>query len=233
MFCDVFADMKTAQEFLQCFIFHQKCCRGNDPESMHTGNIGEIQFFFCLSKKIINSCQNTIADVMFIDGVKEMSIHSSFDCECTLLRRNAHTTIGMTEGRGNVFRIVVEIPSPVRPSCIVEEDWGKMFLFSGFLFDQEKFVEDGVPVVVSVDEDEIIRRDLIECIEAEFFMEYKCISMCFLQCSDIALWLRINGVEDCTGFFAILQNFLRMEPLSDANFDDHARTNDCKCRMDN
>lgn len=87
--------------------------------------------------------------------------------------------------------------------------------------------------MVSVDEDYVVRWNAIERIETEFFVEDECISVCFLQCGDITLRFRIDGVEDRSRFFAKFQNFLRIEPLSNTNLDDHVWAEDLKRRVDN
>ncbi len=200
---------------------------------MESRNFGEVECFSGLCDKILHGGEHTVTEVVFVDGVREVGVPSLSFCETFFSENNTFFLVWMSVHCRDVFWVIVEIASPVGPPDIVEKNDREALLFFCFFLNEKELMVDGVPIMVSINENHVVRFDAIEGIEAEIPIERKMFPVGLLHLFNIAMWFRVNGVEDDVGLFAVLEKFFCMESLINANFDDHARTDDCERRMDN
>src|SRR5918997_3105336 len=86
----------------------------------------------------------------------------------------------------NSLGFVVEIPTPIGPANIVHEHKReRLRQFLAPLFDQLEFAENGVPVVIAVDEHHIESVNQQHSIQTEYRVEGNVLTIAFLPSNNI------------------------------------------------
>lgn len=174
-----------------------------------------------LPEEVLHRGQHATPCTILIHGIVEVAIQTSLLCYRSSTKSDSFLLVRMAVERGNVIGVVVEVPSPIGPTSIVEENHREISLFPPPCLYEEELMVDGVPVVVSINENCVVRFDALESIEAEIFVENTTPFVRSAQCLDIAVWVWINRVEDHIVFLTIPKEFLCVQPLINANFDDN------------
>src|SRR5204863_3293772 len=106
-----------------------------------------------------------------------MRVEAALD-EFRGVQLHAQTAVRLASVCRDGLRVVIEIAAPVRPADIMQDnDWKGVMCTPGALLEFRELVEDRVPVVVPVNEDEVRCVDERQRLETLGEMEHEPVAM--------------------------------------------------------
>ena len=88
---------------------------------------------------------------------------------------------------------------------------------------EPQLVEDGVPIVIAVDQDDVNRLDARKGLKAQLLMKDERLAVFLLPLRDVESRQRIDDMSHCAMRFAIVENPSSVGALVGADLDDYAR----------
>ncbi len=178
----------------------QEGVRKEDRESVESCKVHAVQIPARRREKIFNGRSHAVTRCFFGDRVDELGIQS-------FLHGRGHAGyepplhVRMPVSRRDSLWVVVEIAPRIRPPGVVEEDGREGFRGTSVSCNRLQFMKDGVPVVVTVDEDGIEAFQSRQDIQTGITMESQNRRVGSCEGFHVAGRERIDAIEQCPMLF--------------------------------
>ncbi|KKW39722.1 MAG: hypothetical protein UY87_C0036G0005 [Candidatus Peribacteria bacterium GW2011_GWC2_54_8] len=206
------------EEFIQCRMGSEKVLGCENALSAHTGNADELPGVRGLLQKILRCGKHAVALTSFQDGVKVLRVEAAvfqwfppFRCEST-------AAVRLPVLRGNILGVVVHVPAGIWPIHVVQHNEHIGAVLNHVLLNAAEFVIDGVPVMVPVYQDGVIRCESREDIQAfpSVHMQSSCMPLSPNFCVEERL--HIYGMDFCAVPDTVLEYIAGVPPVLAADF---------------
>jgi hypothetical protein len=177
------------------------------------------QVSLCTVHEILDSGQHTITATTLVPRIEEVIVHPTRG-QCGLAIHDSGTPERLTIVHWNCIWVVVHITPTVWPVDIVVQRHRPLL---AVLIEELKLVENGVPVVIAVDQDGAGIRDRGKRIEARSTMHDKRIRVISFHLLDVKRWPRVDYMEDRTVLLGPANEKPRVASRGGTHFNDRFR----------